>query len=47
MLNNNLIVKVESFVAITIIECIITFGIMNQPETIIGIFEEKIANPEI
>jgi hypothetical protein len=38
---------VKSFVAITIIECIITLGIMNQLETIICIFEEKITNPEI
>jgi hypothetical protein len=37
----------ESFVAIAIIEGIITFGIMNQLETKICIFEEEVTNPEI
>jgi len=37
----------ESFVAIAFIESVITFGIMNQLETKICIFEEKITNSEI
>jgi len=37
----------ESFVAITIIVGVITLGIMNQLESIICVFKEKITNSEI
>ena len=37
----------ESFVQIAVIESIISFGVMNQLESGICTFEEKITNPEV
>jgi hypothetical protein len=41
------VVKTVTFVIISIVISIISFGIVNQLESVICIFKEKITNPEI